>query len=76
MITQILDVEGMTCQHCVGSVTKELTALDGVHDVHVDLHSDGVSTVTLTSDAEIVPELLSHAIEEAGYSLVGPPRTS
>ena len=76
MSTQILDVEGMTCQHCVGSVTKELSALEGVHDVHIDLNPSALSTVTLTSDAEIPSSELTHAIEEAGYSVVGNPRTS
>ncbi|MEY2900463.1 MAG: hypothetical protein RL247_629 [Actinomycetota bacterium] len=76
MSTQILDVEGMTCQHCVGSVTKELSALEGVHDVRIDLNPSGVSTVTLTSDGEIPPSDLTQAIEEAGYSVVGQPRTS
>jgi copper chaperone len=76
MSTHILDVEGMTCQHCVGSVTKELSVLEGVHDVHIDLNASGVSTVTLTSDGKISPSELTHAIEKAGYSVVGQPRTS
>ena len=38
-------VEGMTCAHCVRSVTEEVSAIDGVSDVAVDLHAGGVSTV-------------------------------
>ena len=36
---QTLDftVAGMTCQHCVASVTEEVSELDGVTGVHVDL---------------------------------------
>ena len=34
---EIIAVEGMHCQHCVASVTKELEALDGVKDVKVNL---------------------------------------
>ena len=43
-------VEGMTCGHCVKNVTEELTALDGVSDVHIDLVAGGASTVTVTAD--------------------------
>ena len=32
-------VEGMTCAHCVRSVTEEVSAIDGVSDVAVDLWS-------------------------------------
>ena len=32
-----LKLEGMTCGHCVASVTKELQKIDGVSDVSVDL---------------------------------------
>ena len=39
-------VEGMTCAHCVRSVTEEVSAIDGVSGVEVDLHAGGVSTVT------------------------------
>ena len=36
---QTLDftVTGMTCQHCVASVTEEVTELAGVQEVDVDL---------------------------------------
>ena len=32
-------VEGMTCSHCVRSVTEEVSAIEGVSDVAVDLHA-------------------------------------
>ena len=42
-------VTGMTCAHCVSSVTEELSAVDGVDSVAVDLTVGGASTVTVTS---------------------------
>jgi copper chaperone len=33
----VVKVKGMRCQHCVGSVTKALTEIDGVKDVAVSL---------------------------------------
>ena len=32
-----LSISGMTCGHCVASVTEELSAVEGVKDVRVDL---------------------------------------
>jgi len=62
-------VEGMTCSHCVRSVTEEVSAIDGVSDVAVDLHAGGVSTVTVSSAAPVDMEQVRAAVEEAGYSL-------
>lgn len=63
-------VSGMTCQHCVRSVTEELTALDGVESVDVDLVAGGVSPVVVTASRELGQEEITEAVEEAGYSLV------
>ena len=37
MSTLTYSVPGMTCGHCVNSVTSELTAVAGVTEVSVDL---------------------------------------
>ena len=66
-----LSISGMTCGHCVASVTEELSAVQGVKDVRVDLVADGVSTAVVTSTEPIAPELLSEAVAEAGYTVVG-----
>ena len=66
-----LSISGMTCGHCVTSVTEELSALAGVKDVRVDLVADGVSTAVVTSTEPIAPELLGEAVAEAGYTVVG-----
>ena len=63
-------VSGMTCNHCVSSITEELSELDGVHDVRVDLNVGGASTVTVASDAVLGADAVRAAITEAGYELV------
>jgi len=69
MTTETLLVTGMTCGHCVASVTEELTELDGVTDVAVELVPGGSSAVTVTSDAPVDAEALRGAIAEAGYEV-------
>jgi copper chaperone len=59
-------VTGMTCDHCVGAVTAELSALPGVTTVNVDLVPGGTSTVTITSDTPIGNDQVAAALDEAG----------
>ncbi|HWH33214.1 MAG TPA: heavy-metal-associated domain-containing protein [Egibacteraceae bacterium] len=76
MSVQTYTVTGMTCGHCVASVSEEVGALDGVTDVQVDLSS---GQVTVTSQAPLDDTAVREAVEEAGYSLAdgpgGGPRT-
>ena len=69
MSTATYLVEGMTCGHCVSSVTSELMKLEGVTEVSVDLQPEGLSAVHVTSDADISDSEASEAIEEAGYQV-------
>jgi copper chaperone CopZ len=62
-------VTGMTCGHCVNSVTEELCALPGVTAVTVDLVAGGTSAVHVTSDAELDRTAVAAAVDEAGYQL-------
>ena len=61
-------VSGMTCAHCAMSVTEEITAIDGVTDVAVDLPTGAVA---VTSDHPLDEGQVRAAVEEAGYELVG-----
>ncbi|WP_434319022.1 copper resistance protein, putative copZ (plasmid) [Leifsonia sp. P73] len=63
-------VAGMTCSHCVASVTEELEALDGVEAVRVELNAGGTSKVTVSSATPLDADAVRAAIDEAGYSLV------
>ncbi|WP_018604144.1 heavy-metal-associated domain-containing protein [Mycobacterium sp. 155] len=68
-------VTGLTCGHCVGTVSAELSALPGVQAVTVELVAGGVSTVTLAADTPPMPQQVAAALDEAGdYRLVTDPR--
>ena len=66
-----LVVAGLTCQHCVMSVTEEISEIAGVDSVDVILNdrSDG-STVTIRSAREIAQDEISAAVTVAGYRVV------
>jgi len=68
MSAQTFTVTGMTCGHCVSSVTEEVSDLPGVTDVAVELES---GRVTVTADRELATDEVRAAVEEAGYALVG-----
>ncbi|MEV7934501.1 MULTISPECIES: heavy-metal-associated domain-containing protein [unclassified Curtobacterium] len=70
MTTETIAVTGMTCEHCVTSVTEEVSELDGVTGVAVDLVPGGSSTVTVTADHPLDDQALRGAIAEAGYEVV------
>lgn len=70
--TTTFHVSGMTCDHCVNAVTRELTQLDGVTEVSITLNAGDVSDVTVTSTAALDPARVSEAIDEAGYDMVSP----
>jgi copper chaperone len=63
-------VEGMTCSHCVASVTEELSAIDGVESVSVDLKAGGASAIMVVSSKPVPVGNVRAAVTEAGYSLV------
>ena len=66
MSTTTYGVQGMTCEHCVRSVSAEVAKIPGVTDVAVDLAG---GTLTVTGDGVTTDELRA-AVDEAGYSLM------
>jgi copper ion binding protein len=68
MSTQSYTVQGMTCGHCVSSVTEEVGEVAGVRQVDVDL---ATGRLTVVSDVEVPAADIRAAVEEAGYQLVG-----
>jgi len=65
MAQQSYTVDGMTCEHCVASVTEEVSELDGVTDVSVDLDS---GRVVVTTEAPVTDDAVRAAVSEAGYT--------
>jgi copper chaperone len=60
-------VQGMTCGHCVSSVTEEVGRIEGVRKVDVDLAG---GKVTVVSDEPVTEDAVRAAVTEAGYELV------
>jgi copper chaperone len=62
----IINVRGMTCEHCANAVRTEISGLPGVTDVDVNVDSGEVRIV-----AEPVPDdaALRTAVDAAGYEM-------
>jgi copper chaperone CopZ len=66
--TSRYQVTGMTCDHCVMAVTRELSTLPGVRDVRVTL---ATGDVHVSHDQPLDHEQVVTAVDEAGYQLAG-----
>jgi copper chaperone len=66
MSTATYTVAGMTCGHCVASVTEEVSELPGVTDVEVVLET---GALRITSDEPLDPSVVRDAVVQAGYDL-------
>ncbi len=66
--TTVYRVTGMTCGHCEGAVTTELSALPGVSSVKAVA---ATGEVTVTSEAPLADEDVRAAVDEAGYEFTG-----
>jgi copper chaperone CopZ len=60
-------VAGMSCAHCQVAVTEEISAVEGVESVDVDL---ATGTVTVTADRPVDRADIAAAVDEAGCVLV------
>ena len=61
-------IKGMTCGHCVMSVTEELEAA-GATEVAIDLVKGGLSTAQIGSDQPLTDAAITDAVAEAGYEV-------
>ena len=60
-----IGVKGMSCQGCVGSVTRVLEALPGVRKVEVSLEQ--AQARVDYEDAQVAVQTMKQAIEDAGF---------
>ena len=67
MSTTDYAVRGMTCGHCASAVTEEVSKIENVEAVEIDLPTGGV---TVTSDGPVDAEAFASAVDEAGYEVV------
>lgn len=63
---EVFEVEGMTCGHCVGSVSESVQQVDGVGEVSVDL---ATGRLEVQSDQGVSRESIDSAVRAAGYTL-------
>ncbi|MEO5666143.1 MAG: heavy-metal-associated domain-containing protein [Nocardioides sp.] len=64
--TQTYTVTGMTCGHCVASVTEEVEEISGVEKIDIVLET---GSLTITSSEPVDDAAVKTAVEEAGYQL-------
>jgi len=68
METKVLKVKGMSCSHCINSITMAVKALPGIGDLNVNLKT---GKVTLEYDPEQSPlDKIKFEIEKQGYGVV------
>lgn len=63
-MTKDFNVPEMSCQHCVNAITKEVSGVEGVQNVKIDLSSKRVS---VQANDSVATATLVEAINEAGY---------
>lgn len=71
MKTVRLQIEGMTCQHCVAAVNRALDGIDGITDLIVEI---GRAKFKIPEEFDLGPVIES--IEDLGYSVVNIERDS
>ncbi|MEU9439750.1 heavy-metal-associated domain-containing protein [Streptomyces sp. NPDC048304] len=67
-VTTVYKVTGMSCGHCEGSVSGEISQIPGVSSVKA-VASTG--EVTVVSEAPLDDEAVRAAVDEAGFELAG-----
>ncbi len=63
-MTKEFTVPSMSCQHCVNAITNEVSQLNGVQNVKIDLNTKRVSVQTTE---QVSTDEVVNAIKEAGY---------
>jgi len=64
-----LQIEGMSCQHCVQTVTEALKSLAGVRSVRVDLSQDQAVVKFAAKQVEV--SQMKDTVNQAGFQFVG-----
>ena len=61
-------IKGMSCQHCVASVTKALSQIEGVTDVRVNLEK---GEATFNENSPVPEQTIKDAITRIGFEVTG-----
>ena len=63
----VIKIKGMSCQHCVASVTKALKEIEGIRDVQIDLEKGEAS---FQESPLVDPEAIKKAISAIGFEVI------
>ncbi len=63
-----IKIQGMTCQHCVMSVTRALGAIQGIKNLRVDLVK---GEATFENTQNVPAASIRKTVEDAGYKVAG-----
>ena len=66
-MTKTIKVKGMSCQHCVASVTKALSGIKGITDVKVSLEK---GEATFNEKNPLPDQVIRDAITKIGFEVV------
>jgi copper chaperone len=61
-----IKVKGMSCQHCVASVTKALSEIEGITDVQVNLEK---GEATFNEKSPVDGQTIKDAITKIGFEV-------
>ena len=70
MSTTDYTVTGLTCNHCVMTVSRAVATVPGITGVNIDLVANGESTLHVQSDEAVEGSAVESAVEAAGYHVV------
>lgn len=62
-----ITINGMSCQHCVGAVTKALSEIEGIKDVQVDLEK---GEATFSESKPVDAQTINDAISAIGFEVL------
>lgn len=68
VLCQRYRIAGMSCGHCERAVAAQVSKLAGVTCATADATR---GTLVLEATYEVDPEMVAHAVDEAGYEVVG-----
>ena len=66
-IMPTIKVKGMSCQHCVASVTKALSEIKGISDVQVNLEK---GEAAFKENSPVPDQTIKDAITKIGFEVV------
>ncbi len=67
MATKTIDINGMSCGHCVNWITEALKGIEGVTSAQISLETK--NAIVEYDEGEVTDDMMKSAIEKAGYTV-------